>query len=101
MQTVCTQGKSGILLADLDTAIEQVAQAKPGVLDVNNQATPSSGQYKILDPKAVPLDIRFEQVQPVGRYAVTIAFSDGHTTGIYPFKKLRSLGEAPKEEFSV
>jgi hypothetical protein len=52
VETACTQGKSGLLLADVDAAIEQVAQQRPGVLDVNNQASPNSGQYKILDPKA-------------------------------------------------
>ena len=48
-----------------------------------------------LDPKAVPLDIQFESAQAVGRYALTAAFSDGHSTGIYPFKKLRALCECP------
>ena len=46
-----------------------------------------------LDPKSVPLDIRFETVQGVGRYALTAAFGDGHSTGIYPFKKLRAICE--------
>jgi len=30
---------------------------------------------------------------PVGRYAVRIAFDDGHETGIYPWDLLRKLGE--------
>jgi ATP-binding protein involved in chromosome partitioning len=47
----------------------------------------------LLDPRRVPLDVRIENVQGVGRYAVTAAFSDGHATGIYPFKKLRALCE--------
>jgi len=36
-------------------------------------------------------------MQPVGHYAYSIEFSDGHDTGIYPFKLLRELGreEAP------
>jgi DUF971 family protein len=29
---------------------------------------------------------------PVGHYAYSIEFSDGHDTGIYPFKLLRELG---------
>jgi DUF971 family protein len=28
----------------------------------------------------------------VGSYAYSIAFSDGHDTGIYPFELLRELG---------
>jgi ATP-binding protein involved in chromosome partitioning len=49
----------------------------------------------LLDPKRIPLDIRFKSVDPVGRYALTASFTDGHSTGIYPFKKLRALCECP------
>jgi DUF971 family protein len=31
-------------------------------------------------------------MQPVGNYAYTIAFSDGHDTGIFTFELLRELG---------
>ncbi|HYO67017.1 MAG TPA: DUF971 domain-containing protein, partial [Archangium sp.] len=31
------------------------------------------------------------QVQPVGNYALTFVFSDGHGTGIYPWKLLREM----------
>ena len=31
-------------------------------------------------------------MKPVGNYAYSIAFSDGHNTGIYTFEFLRSLG---------
>lgn len=31
-------------------------------------------------------------MKPVGSYAYTIAFSDGHDTGIYTFEHLRELG---------
>ncbi len=48
---------------------------------------------KILDHKRVPLDIRLTGFAPMGRYAVSAQFSDGHRTGIYPFKKLRELCE--------
>ncbi|HVS14980.1 MAG TPA: DUF971 domain-containing protein [Thermoanaerobaculia bacterium] len=33
------------------------------------------------------------EIAPVGRYAVSIRWSDGHTTGIYRFDFLRSLAE--------
>ncbi|MGK5083841.1 P-loop NTPase [Bdellovibrionota bacterium FG-1] len=45
----------------------------------------------ILDPKNVPQDISIRSVKAVGRYALTMAFSDGHSTGIYSFKKLRTM----------
>jgi len=37
--------------------------------------------------------LRIEGMQPVGSYAYTIAFSDGHDTGIFPFDLLQQLGE--------
>lgn len=47
-----------------------------------------------LDPAAVPDDVHPRKVQAVGRYAIQIDWSDGHETGIYPFRRLRSLAEA-------
>lgn len=35
-------------------------------------------------------------MKPVGNYAYTIAFSDGHDTGIFSFELLRELGEEVK-----
>jgi len=45
-----------------------------------------------LDPARVPEDVRPVRVQPVGRYAIQIEWSDGHSSGIYPFARLRELG---------
>ncbi|WP_300377346.1 gamma-butyrobetaine hydroxylase-like domain-containing protein [Henriciella sp.] len=41
----------------------------------------------------VPDDISVEKADPVGRYAVRIYFSDGHSSGLYTWKLLRELGE--------
>lgn len=38
-------------------------------------------------------NITVEGADPVGRYAVRIKFSDGHSTGLYTWKLLRELGE--------
>jgi DUF971 family protein len=46
---------------------------------------------RTLDPAKVPADMRITQVQPVGNYALTFVFSDGHGTGIYPWKLLRDI----------
>ena len=43
------------------------------------------------DAEAKPL--RIEGMNPVGSYAYTIAFSDGHDTGIFSFDLLQQLGE--------
>jgi len=44
---------------------------------------------RTLDVDGVPLDLVTADVALVGNYAITIRFSDGHHTGIYPFRMLR------------
>lgn len=39
-------------------------------------------------------NLRLVDIQRVGRYAVRLAWSDGHRTGIYTFEFLRELSEA-------
>jgi DUF971 family protein len=36
--------------------------------------------------------VTIEAMSPVGNYAYKIAFSDQHSTGIYPLELLRGLG---------
>jgi ATP-binding protein involved in chromosome partitioning len=48
-----------------------------------------------LDAARVPEDVRPRRIQGVGRYAIQIDWSDGHTTGIYPFRRLRGLCSCP------
>jgi DUF971 family protein len=45
----------------------------------------------LLEDSSVPADVAPVRIQPVGRYAIQIAWSDGHETGIYPFRRLREL----------
>jgi ATP-binding protein involved in chromosome partitioning len=45
-----------------------------------------------LDPASVPEDVRPVKIESVGRYAIQIEWSDGHSSGIYPFPRLRELG---------
>jgi len=51
--TECTRGKTSTLLADVNTAIELLAQQNQKAIDPKNEASPGSGQYRILDPKAL------------------------------------------------
>lgn len=54
-------------------------------------APPSPTLLPVLSPEdALPLKI--VAMKPVGNYAYSIAFSDGHDTGIFTFDFLRSLG---------
>jgi DUF971 family protein len=58
-----------------------------------------SGQIRYRPP-ANPVTV--ESIKPVGNYAISLAFSDGHGTGIYRYDFLReicpcgSCGEAPE-----
>jgi DUF971 family protein len=38
-----------------------------------------------------PADLTIVDVRPVGRYAITLVFSDGHDRGIYPWRYLKEI----------
>ena len=44
-------------------------------------------------PPIVSDEISVEKADPVGRYAVRIHFSDGHSNGLFTWAYLRELGE--------
>ena|SRR5581483_3386528 len=48
---------------------------------------------RTVEPDQIPEDVHLTALEPVGNYAVSIAFSDGHSTGIYSWKTLRALGK--------
>jgi len=43
-------------------------------------------------------DVEIKEIEPVGNYAIKLAFSDGHDTGLYSWDYLYELGE--KQESS-
>ena len=53
---------------------------------------------RLLDPENVPLHISLTRVWSVGNYALGMAFSDGHDTGIYTFKALRGMAGTELED---
>ena len=50
---------------------------------------------KLLDPATVATDITVTTMSLVGNYGVSIAFSDGHSTGIYRWKALLANRPSP------
>lgn len=55
----------------------------------------TSGQ-RVLREASVPEDVHPVAIEAVGRYAITIQFSDGHSTGIYTWERLHELaGQLP------
>ncbi len=53
---------------------------------------------RLLQPGNVPLDLAITRVWSVGNYALGMAFSDGHDTGIYTFKALRAMAGTELED---
>jgi len=51
-----------------------------------------SGARRLI-PGSIPPDIKALDVKLVGRYGLQINWSDGHSTGIYTFDRLRPLCE--------
>jgi DUF971 family protein len=49
---------------------------------------------RVLDVTAIPADIRPAGISFVGNYALKIAWSDGHDTGLFSWDLLRRLGRA-------
>lgn len=61
----------------------------------------NTGKRK-LSEKHIPLDIKAVKFNLVGRYGVSVHFSDGHNTGIYKFKTLMEMNhERRQTSFSV
>lgn len=52
----------------------------------------------MLDPSEVPADIRPVRIEPVGRYALQITWTDGHDTGLFTFERLRELCPCCRQE---
>ncbi|MEL6829290.1 MAG: DUF971 domain-containing protein [Pseudomonadota bacterium] len=44
-------------------------------------------------PPILAEDLSIDKAEPVGRYAVRMFFSDGHSSGLFTWPYLRELGE--------
>ena len=51
-----------------------------------------TGEQYVEAAKVAP-DIKAEQVKPIGNYALSVTWSDGHATGLFPYRTLRELAE--------
>ena len=49
----------------------------------------------LLDATSVPENVRAKHIGLVGQYAISIAWTDGHDTGIYNFRDLRANCPCP------
>jgi DUF971 family protein len=48
---------------------------------------------KMLDPKSIREDLKLVGMEPIGTYAVQLAWNDGHSSGLFTWETLRALGE--------
>lgn len=46
---------------------------------------------QLLDVEHIPADIRADEVRVVGNYALAVTWSDGHSTGLFPYRTIKSL----------
>ena len=53
---------------------------------------------RILDPQSVPAELTQSKLNLVGNYALSLTYSDGHNTGIYPWKMLRERDPATADD---
>ncbi|HMO13887.1 MAG TPA: DUF971 domain-containing protein [Pirellulaceae bacterium] len=64
------------------------------IAQILEKQTAPANPLRVLSPlEARPLEIA--RMQPVGNYAYSIQFSDGHDTGIYTIEYLRGLEQNP------
>jgi len=48
---------------------------------------------RMLDPASIRPDLKVESMQPVGTYAIQLAWNDGHSSGLFSWETLRALGD--------
>jgi DUF971 family protein len=60
--------------------------------EVRRAAEAGPALLPVLKPEELQ-PLRITGMKPVGNYAYSIAFSDGHDTGIYTLEELRALGQ--------
>lgn len=48
---------------------------------------------RILDPASIRPDLKLVGMENIGTYAVQLAWNDGHSSGIFTWETLRSMGD--------
>lgn len=56
---------------------------------------------RIIQPEMIKMDIKVFEAGVIGRYGLSLKFSDGHGTGIFKFTKLKNMLPAGREEINV
>jgi ATP-binding protein involved in chromosome partitioning len=48
----------------------------------------------MLDPATIPDDIKPKEIRPIGNYAIMVEWSDGHDSGLFPYRVIEELGDS-------
>jgi DUF971 family protein len=48
---------------------------------------------RLLDPAAIRQDLKLVGMENIGTYAVQFAWNDGHSSGLYTWETLQSIGD--------
>lgn len=67
------------------------ARAELSAPELWRECRSADGVLRRLEQMPAPTGVTITGLQPVGEYAVNIAFSDGEIRGIYPFSLLTQL----------
>ncbi|WP_298976868.1 P-loop NTPase [uncultured Roseobacter sp.] len=82
---------AGLILGWADGTEQRLADRDLRLACQCAQCRDEMTSVRLLDPESVPLDLQLTRIWSVGNYALGMAFSDGHATGIYTFKALRTM----------
>lgn len=63
--------------------------------DLRRNCRSSRARRQRIDGTEAPVidGLTIDAIQPIGRYAVNLTFSDGHDRGIFPWSLLRDLAD--------
>ena len=75
----------------VDGSVEMLSALAAGGCDLLEVGVPYSDPVMDGPTIQAAADIAVARVEPMGGYAVHIAFSDGHARGIFPWSYLRAL----------
>tara|TARA_B100001964_G_scaffold55210_1_gene62467 strand:- start:852 stop:2168 length:1317 start_codon:yes stop_codon:yes gene_type:complete len=53
---------------------------------------------QILKKEDILPDIKAEEIQPLGNYAISVKWNDGHSSGIFPYKRIMEMASGGKQK---
>lgn len=89
--TALDRDDAGLVLRWADGAEQRLADRDLRLACRCAQCRDEMTSARLLDPASVSLDLTVTRIWSIGNYALGMAFSDGHDTGIYTLTALRAM----------